>query len=85
MTRMPLDSSFCQQLGQATGPIEFFDRITGRVVGRFVPEPAALPLRPEQGCTDSEDEIRDAIAEARAYPGVGKPLAQIWKELGREP
>jgi hypothetical protein len=83
VTQIPIESAFCNRLDQAEGPVVFVDATSGRVVGRFIPEPTTPLLRPEYGCADSEEEVRQAFAEAVANPGIGKPLAQIWKELGR--
>jgi hypothetical protein len=83
MTRIAIDTTVTQELDAATGPIELVDKSTGRVLGRFVPQSTMPMLPPELGCPDSDEVVREAIAEALAYPGVGKPLSQIWKELGR--
>jgi hypothetical protein len=83
MTRIAIDTTVSDELDAATGPVELVDKNTGRVLGRFVPQSTMPLLPPELGCSDSDEVVREALAEAMAYPGIGKPLSQIWKELGR--
>lgn len=83
MTQMVIDDPLCLKLDQARGVVTFYSS-SGRVVGQFIPAETRPLLKPEDGCPDSEEEVRAAIADAIANPGEGRPLAEFWREMGRE-
>ena len=78
MNRIEIDDALGSQLSGLPGPTDVFDN-QGRKLGQFVPY-----VDPMESCPVSEEELQRRAAKARANPGQGKPLAQIWKELGQE-
>ncbi|MBI1902733.1 MAG: hypothetical protein HYS13_16660 [Planctomycetia bacterium] len=78
MTRLTIDDSLCAKLYGFAGPVELCDA-SGRIVGQFVPSPQSTAIsRPEDGCPHTEEELQAARREKG-----GRPLAEIWKSLGR--
>jgi hypothetical protein len=79
MTRIEVDQSFQQKLGDMTDRLEFCDG-EGRVIARYVPEAEYVKMLYDTiVCPLSEEEIARRISE----PG-GYTLQEIWKELGVE-
>jgi hypothetical protein len=77
MTRVTIDESIIQTLNQFAEPVELFDQ-SGRMIGQFLPA-SSLPIkRPSDNCPVSEEELQ----RIRTQKG-GRPLAEIWKDLGR--
>ena len=77
MTRITVDESMMKTLDQFAEPVELFDP-SGRMIGQFLPA-SSLPIkRPTDNCPVSEEELQ----RIRSQKG-GRPLAEIWKDLGR--
>jgi hypothetical protein len=77
MPKVEISSSLGLGLERLTEPVDVYDE-QGRKLGQFVPV-----VDPMADCPHSEEELQRRAAKARANPGLGKPLAQIWKELGQ--
>lgn len=78
MNRIELDSRLSSQFDGLAGPADVFDH-HGRKLGQFVPY-----VDPMASCPYTEEELQAAAKTARANPGQGKTLAQIWKDLGQD-
>lgn len=81
MVRIVVDKEMCDRLGGLDEQLEIFDE-NGRVLGRFLPVALRDPTlaEVEAQCPYTPEEL-DAMEERAAREG-GRPLAEIWKELG---
>jgi hypothetical protein len=78
MSRVIIDDALGSKLSTYAKTVELCDQ-SGRLLGHFVPISREETIsRPEDGCPDSEEELQ----AMRKQPG-GRPLAEIWKRLGR--
>jgi hypothetical protein len=77
-TRIEVHSALELGFDRAMRAVPVFDE-KGRKLGTFIPD-----HDPIGSCPYSEEELRAATADARANPGQGKTLSQIWKELGQD-
>jgi hypothetical protein len=77
MTRVTINNSISQTLDQFSEPVELFDP-SGRLIGQFLPASTLRISRPSDDCPISEEELQ----RLRTQKG-GRPLAEIWKDLGR--
>lgn len=85
MVRIVVDGDMRKQLVELDGPADLFDEV-GRSLGRFVPasesDMADVTLAEvEAQCPHTPEELD--ILESRAARDPGRPLAEIWKDLGR--
>ncbi len=81
MTKLLVDETLRGKLNGLNEGIEFCDP-SGRTLGRFIPEDQYRQLLyawVERQCPLSEEEL-----ERREEEPGGKPLAEIWKDLGAE-
>jgi hypothetical protein len=77
MTQVTINDLIRQTLDQFSEPVELIDA-SGRLIGQFLPA-SSLPIsRPSDNCPISEEELQ----RIRSQKG-GRPLAEIWKDLGR--
>lgn len=81
MVRITIDQELREKLARLDGPAELFDE-QGQAVGRFVPIRDPLLAEVEAQCPHTPEEL-DAL-QARARREGGRPLADIWKDLGRK-
>lgn len=78
MSTITVDNALGAQLNQCKVPVVLVDE-SGRTLGRFVPEIMSWEqARLIDGCPDSVEELERMCNETG-----GRPLAEIWKELGR--
>jgi hypothetical protein len=75
MSEIVVSSAVGQQFAAVTLPVDVRDE-QGKLLGHFVPEPDHETLARLQPQID-EAEIRRRLAA-----GGGRPLAEIWKDLG---
>lgn len=75
MTQIVIDESMAQQLENKDSLIEIRSP-DGRLLGHFVP--AVESADPMYGCPHSPEELKEIFAQEG-----GRPLADIWKELGQ--
>jgi hypothetical protein len=75
MSQIVVSSATSQQFASMTLPAEVRDE-TGKLLGHFVPELDRETL------AGLEPQIDDAELERRFAAGGGRPLAEIWKDLG---
>lgn len=81
MIEITVEPSMCEQLQSSDGPVRVRDE-SGRTLGHFLPGQAydeLLYRALAAGTPFSPDEMRAAFED----PGPGRPLAAIWKSLGR--
>lgn len=78
MTRLIVDDALRDKLDHHAAPVELCDH-SGRLLGHFIParQSASVGILSD-ACPYTEEEL----AAMRAEPG-GRPLAEIWKSLGR--
>ena len=79
MTRILADDQLRAKLNNLAEELEICDA-EGNVLGVFVP--AETPKEMYEN-VQPPDYLTPAEIERRFKQGGGKPLAQIWKELGR--
>ena len=79
MKKLIADDLLRKQLNGAEQPLEICDQ-EGNTLGHFVP-PAIYRLLWD--ALKYPPDLTDEELERRFAQGPGKPLAQIWKELGR--
>jgi hypothetical protein len=78
MPRVMVNDVLCQELDTFTTPVEVCDH-SGRVLGQFIPAGQSTTISvPSDGCPYSDDELTAMRNETG-----GRPLAEIWKSLGR--
>ena len=78
MLTATVDNSMGSQLNQFKVPVILFDQ-TGRKLGQFLLEPMTWEqARIIDGCPHSVEELERMRNETG-----GRPLAELWKELGR--
>jgi hypothetical protein len=85
MATITIDSATSAQLGMLTAPVVVLDPSGGKL-GEFVPmiEPSSREIaRLLEDCPHTAAELDALSKEARENPGAGRPLAEIWKSLGR--
>jgi hypothetical protein len=77
MSHITIDADLLARLNGLGEPLEFRNE-SGRVLGHFIPalKPAVQP-HPEDGCPYTAEELQ----RMRNEKG-GRPLAEIWRELG---
>ena len=80
MTRIVADDVLRARLQNMTDPLEICDA-EGRLLGRFVP--AEENERDVYRDMEWPEDLTPEEIHRRWQQGGGKPLAQIWKELGR--
>jgi len=79
MPELIVDDTLGSKLDTCETPVELRDK-AGRLLGHFYPVRHTKTIsRPEDGCPHNEDEL----VAMRNETG-GRPLAEIWKSLGRE-
>lgn len=78
MVRITVDEDFESRLAGADEPIEICGP-NGRLLGRFLPAGRVPHMKPEDQCPYTDDELREICEQ----PFEGRPLAKIWKDLGR--
>lgn len=78
MVRITVDPSLESRLEEATEPVELCSG-NGRVLGCFTPTNRIPRMKPEDRCPFDEDELREICEQ----PFEGRPLSEIWKDLGR--
>ena len=79
MVRIVVDKDMRERLGGLEDQLEIFDE-NGRVLGRFLPVRESKLAEVEAHCPYTPEEL-DAM-EARAAREGGRPLADIWNDLG---
>jgi hypothetical protein len=78
MSKVIVDELLGSKLAECATPVELCDQ-SGRLLGHFIPADQAETIsRPADGCPHSEAELQ----MLRKQTG-GRPLAEIWKSLGR--
>lgn len=78
MTKLVVDEPLRTKLVGLTVPVELCDP-SGRTLGHFVPQNVSGLPHPSDECPYSEEELLQMQQETG-----GRPLAEIWKDLGRE-
>jgi hypothetical protein len=78
MTRLIADESLAGKLLQVTHEVEICD-VQGKLLGHFLPADDRNLYRNAR----IPAELTAEEMERRYREGGGKPLAQIWQELGR--
>jgi hypothetical protein len=83
MVRITIDAKLPERLATLREPAELVTE-EGRRVGRFLPEgPVMLTLAEARAaglCPFSDEEIESMRSETFE----GRPLAEVWKDLGRQ-
>jgi hypothetical protein len=83
MTTHTIDNSFGDQLNQFKVPVILVDQ-SGRKIGKFFPEPVSWrESYKDDGCPHTLEELEAAHGDMINDPTAGRPLAEIWKSLGR--
>jgi hypothetical protein len=79
MVELKLDAAIVAQLRALNGPAAVVDE-SGKVIGHFTPaiKPPVYP-HPEDGCPYSPEEL-----QRMRNSGKGRPLKEIWRELGAQ-
>lgn len=75
MPRVTVDESVARQLQEAAAPVEIYSQ-TGQYLGRFDPLPTFEDVAEEFHL--SPQQLEQALNQSG-----GRPLAEIWKDLGR--
>jgi len=82
MVRITVDSNLPSRLSDLREPAELYSP-DGHRIGCFLPDaPAVLTVaqaRESDLCPFTDEELE----RFRTEPGEGRPLAEIWKDLGR--
>lgn len=76
MQKITVNDAVARQLEGTSAPVEFYSE-SGRYLGRYV------PLAPSKDPLDDFHLTPQQLEEALNQTG-GRPLADIWKDLGRE-
>jgi hypothetical protein len=78
MSKVIVDELLGSKLAACAKPVELCDQ-SGRLLGHFIPADQAETIsRPDDRCPHSEAEL-----QAMRNETGGRPLAEIWKSLGR--
>ncbi len=80
MGKLTLDSDLRNKLGTLGEPVEFCDE-AGQVVGHFLPAPLYEDLF--YAALAAESPHTKEELKRRHQERGGRPLAEIWKSLGR--